>query len=423
MIPDSESETVEFCDGMQDLDMALRSMTAMLNRYNRCKVYIGVGIDGSPLGINPTEEDVLRISARCDEIVRTRPTIRASIEEQSGVRYILMDVSGYETPYSWKGWFWGRARRPSTDASGKVRVDWTETPTCSMKRHRTCHKPPHPSEYGNDKMVGNGNTKPGSIGPAEEGGYVFISHSHKDFDYVRIIRNDLEEKGFQPLCFYLKCLSDDDEIEDLIKREIDCRSIFVYVNSKNSRRSRWVQMEREYIEQSGRRIDRIIDLDRDDPEEVAKNLMISMRVFISYRLCEGVIFDELKERLLERDFRVINFDAIANTADSWEARISDSIKNAALHGCYIALIPPVDDPRMMMQELEEACSVNNSESYRPYIIPVIMGDYICIPRQLSHYQCISTSYPPTSEQLDEIVTAVDTIMEERFRRADRNLPS
>lgn len=136
MIPDSESETVEFCDGMQDLDMALRSMTAMLNRYNRCKVYIGVGTDGSPLGIEPAEKDLGIISARCDEIVRAKPTIRASIEEQDGMRYILLDVSGYETPYSWKGWFWGRARRPSTDAFGKVRVDWTETPTCSMKRHR-----------------------------------------------------------------------------------------------------------------------------------------------------------------------------------------------------------------------------------------------------------------------------------------------
>ena len=136
MIPESEGETVEFCDGMQDLDMALRSMTAMLNRYNRCKVYIGVGIDGSPLGIGPTEKDLEIISARCDEIVRARPTIKASIEEQDGKRYILLDVSGYETPYSWKGWFWGRARRPSTDASGKVHVDWTETPTCSMKRHR-----------------------------------------------------------------------------------------------------------------------------------------------------------------------------------------------------------------------------------------------------------------------------------------------
>ena len=29
-----------------------------------------------------------------------------------------------------------------------------------------------------------------------EGGYVFLSHSHKDISEVRKIRNDLEEKGF-----------------------------------------------------------------------------------------------------------------------------------------------------------------------------------------------------------------------------------
>ena len=56
-----------------------------------------------------------------------------------------------------------------------------------------------------------------------KGGYIFLSHSHEDIEKVREIRNSLEQDGFEPLCFYLKCLSDDSEIEDLIKREIDAR--------------------------------------------------------------------------------------------------------------------------------------------------------------------------------------------------------
>ena len=137
MIPGSESETVEFVGSMDDLDMALRSMTAMLNRYNRCTVYIGVDINGSPTGIGPSDKDISSIRAKMSEIVRAQPTVEASIEGEGGSEYIVLRATGYETPYSWKGWFWGRARRPSVDDCGKVRVDWTETPTCSMKRHRT----------------------------------------------------------------------------------------------------------------------------------------------------------------------------------------------------------------------------------------------------------------------------------------------
>ena len=53
------------------------------------------------------------------------------------------------------------------------------------------------------------------------GGSVFISHCHKDLPSVRMIRNRMEEEGFEPICFYLKCLTDESEIDSLIKREID----------------------------------------------------------------------------------------------------------------------------------------------------------------------------------------------------------
>ena len=92
-----------------------------------------------------------------------------------------------------------------------------------------------------------------------KGGYIFLSHSHEDIEKVREIRNSLEQDGFEPLCFYLKCLSDDSEIEDLIKREIDAREWFVFVNSENSRKSKWVTLEREYILRTNRK--KVITID------------------------------------------------------------------------------------------------------------------------------------------------------------------
>lgn len=42
-----------------------------------------------------------------------------------------------------------------------------------------------------------------------KGGWIFLSHSNKDFDKVRCVRNALEEREFRPLMFFLKCVDDD----------------------------------------------------------------------------------------------------------------------------------------------------------------------------------------------------------------------
>lgn len=39
----------------------------------------------------------------------------------------------------------------------------------------------------------------------KNGGWIFIFHSHLDIDIVRRIRNKLEDRGFEPLMFFLKC--------------------------------------------------------------------------------------------------------------------------------------------------------------------------------------------------------------------------
>ena len=92
--------------------------------------------------------------------------------------------------------------------------------------------------------------------------WVFLSHSHKDYENVSILRNLLENEGYRPIMFYLKCLDDNSEIDNLIKREIDCRAFFILCDSKNSRLSTWVQEEENYIKSKGR-IYEIIDIESD----------------------------------------------------------------------------------------------------------------------------------------------------------------
>lgn len=90
--------------------------------------------------------------------------------------------------------------------------------------------------------------------------WVFLSHSHKDYEKVSFLRNLLEKEGYRPIMFYLKCLDDDSEIDNLIKREIDCRAYFILCDSENSRLSTWVQEEEKYIKSKGR-IYEIIDIE------------------------------------------------------------------------------------------------------------------------------------------------------------------
>ena len=58
---------------------------------------------------------------------------------------------------------------------------------------------------------------------------IFLSHSHKDLEKVRKLREILESLDYEPLIFFLKCLDDsNEELEDFIKREIDARNLFIY---------------------------------------------------------------------------------------------------------------------------------------------------------------------------------------------------
>ena len=143
----------------------------------------------------------------------------------------------------------------------------------------------------------------------KDGGWIFISHSHLDIDIVRRIRNKLEDRGFEPLMFFLKCLNDDNEIESLIKREINEREWFIYVESDNAANSRWVKSEREYIAQlSGKKVF-TIDINGDITQQV-ENITRQLKVFISYARKDRAVYEIIKQALLSSDFLVFDDNEI-----------------------------------------------------------------------------------------------------------------
>lgn len=144
--------------------------------------------------------------------------------------------------------------------------------------------------------------------------WVFISHSTKDFDKVRIVRNALEEEGFRPILFYLKCISDDEEINSLLKREIDARNRFILCDSVNAQESKYVQSEVEYI-RSKNRMYEIIDLNQieigaPDIQEHVTSLIKPFKrrttVFLSYSRNDSTLANCIRDELLSAGFKVFD---------------------------------------------------------------------------------------------------------------------
>ncbi len=240
----------------------------------------------------------------------------------------------------------------------------------------------------------------------ENTGYIFLSHSHADIDEVRKIRNKLEEDGFEPLCFYLKCLSEDDEIEELIKREIDAREWFVFVNSENSRKSRWVNMEREYIASSNNK--KILTVDLDNPESISgviDTISHKLRIYIAYSHKDYEIYKVFKDKLVEKDFLVYSDDGI-NAGYNWAEELTDAIIKASSEGCVIALITENSAESLFLRN-----EINLAISMRGRVIPIYIGNprlHDGLSLQLSRCQCFRLPEKPTEDEISRVIEHISS---------------
>ncbi len=130
-----ENATTEFVDGMEQLDGALCSLTAILNRYPRARIVVGVDGSGRPLGRTFSEADVHTIRFRMKHKLNTVPDTEISIGDTDLGQYILMDAVGGDPPYSFDGWFHVRRCVIERSPDGKAAEHWKDGLTCAMKRH------------------------------------------------------------------------------------------------------------------------------------------------------------------------------------------------------------------------------------------------------------------------------------------------
>lgn len=237
----------------------------------------------------------------------------------------------------------------------------------------------------------------------QNSGYIFLSHSHGDIEKVRKIRNALEKDGFEPLCFYLKCLDDEAEIEDLIKREIDAREWFVFANSENARNSKWVTLEREYIARTNRK--KIITVNIDDERSVAHavyKISHNLRVFVAHTGVDYPVAKEIRNKLREKDYIALTVaDALPVGTAFWKRGVRKAIVDASRDGCVLLLLS---------ERSVQSAYVKYMAAYTlrkgGNIIPVMLGnekldeDY---RRYLHNRQIYHMSVSPTEEELEQLV--------------------
>lgn len=246
-----------------------------------------------------------------------------------------------------------------------------------------------------------------------DGGFIFISHAHKDIHEIRKIRNTLEENGLEPICFYLRCLSDDDEVLDLIKREIDAREWFLLVDSKNARQSNWVKTEVEYIKSKD--VKKMISISLDEQSDILPMLnrvSNSMRVFLSYSIKDMQIAEAIYNGCIKRDFKVF-YDAEsvpvgANMIESFYG----ALKEATEHGCVVHIV----SENSIHAGLVNA-EVRVAASEGAYILPVLVDD-VELPEQLLQSLASTQFYrlktPISEEQVSEIVERIEELALKRL---------
>ena len=238
-----------------------------------------------------------------------------------------------------------------------------------------------------------------------KGGFIFISHSHNDIDKVRKIRNDLEKEGFEPLCFYLKCMEDADELASLIQREIDAREWFVFVDSENARSSKWVNMERAYI--SSKDSKKILTIPLDDEDAIGKvveKITHNLRVFISHSNSDYPIADRIRNKMEQKDYLVyaptINNKYSLNYMDIQ----FNAVKEASQEGCVLALISKHNKLDGFVQwEVDLALRDNGT------VIPVFLGDIQLDPKMewmLKDKQHFRLPENPTDQDLDRMIERI-----------------
>ena len=241
-------------------------------------------------------------------------------------------------------------------------------------------------------------------------GWIFVSHSTKDLEPVRRIRDYLEAKSHQPLLFFLKCIRDTDELDSLITREIEARTIFLLCDSPNSRTARWVQREVEFIQSLRDRHYEVIDITAPWPTQqtVLDRLSQHSTLFLSYAYSDAKEVSAIYEALRTYDYSIFFDQHSLGAGGDWRQRTEHAINESLSTGFFILFASPISEHHQSFQFAELQHALAQQPHFRRRIrnfIPVLIGDRsspVELPPVISEYQVLDLRGKPPLAQAEHL---------------------
>jgi len=226
---------------------------------------------------------------------------------------------------------------------------------------------------------------------------IFLSHSYKDIDRVRKLRDILEYLECEPLLFYLKCLDDNNaELQTFIKREIEARNIFLYCKSQNSESSSWVQEELSYIRSFDSNRLYVIDIDKNWTHGMIEllqaiiNIVQGNQIFVSYSHKDKLLFEKLDTYFSSLGYNV--FSASGEFTD--EAKLRNKLNEFSKAGIFIPLITSnYLESAWCKKEWDYAIHLN------AHVVPVVIRDDEIVNVVEVRDRLENTSWIQVSEEL------------------------
>lgn len=208
-------------------------------------------------------------------------------------------------------------------------------------------------------------------------GWVFISHSSKDFEYVRTVRDYLEDSGFSTLMIYLKSLDNKSKetlMKQILKDEIDSRNIFVLCDSVNAQASTWVNWEINYVESLSNKIVTKIDIDKlkyKKCTELSKldNLMNSATIYSIYSREDKNKVSIILDKLNSIGYRIFEDTVSMKLGDNISEKINLAIKETIEKGAVLIFISKNAQKSNWFWK-EKQMALNE----QALIIPIILDD-------------------------------------------------
>lgn len=232
--------------------------------------------------------------------------------------------------------------------------------------------------------------------------WIFVSHSNRDLAAVRRIRNAVEDRGANPILFFLKQEVPDALLREFLAREIAARNFFILCQSDHATQSPFVQFELEQVQALShvRRIDIDLELPWQAQAQLIDELLSDATAFASYAAADRDAAAPFLRFIAEQDFAVFDPARDLRPGEAWTQAIERAITEAARAGYLIQFISQrALQSKFVTGEFDYFLQAvgGAASGRRPVIVALDPLASLRLPPQMMHYQIIDSTVMPFAD--------------------------